>query len=185
MADFILPDSNIENEKQEENSEKQEEQSEENEEPENEAIKAKNEHINRNNNAENDLHYYKNYIKKNKHTKELILNKNNNDNISIKFLSQVLGKKVKKYKKGITKFFLQEDSVINQSYFYNLWIESFEKEEYKQTEEYEIFIKKEFIQSSNEMKELITEILPDYQINLFSDNPSKFTKRIKEEISPY
>ena len=185
MADFILPDSNIENEKQEENSEKQEEQSEENEEPENEAIKAKNEHINRNNNAENDLHYYKNYIKKNKHTKELILNKNNNDNISIKFLSQVLGKKVKKNKKGITKFFLQEDSVINQSYFYNLWIESFEKEEYKRTEEYETFIKTEFIQSSIKMKELIIEILPDYQIKLFSDDTSKFTKRIKEEISGY
>ena len=196
MVDFILTDNNIENEKQEETSEKQEEQSvekekqieekeEQIEENENEEIKAKNEHISRNNNAENDLHYYKNYIKKNKHTKELILNKNNNDNISIKFLSQVLGKKVKKNKKGIKKFFLQEYSGFNQSYFYNLWIESFEKEEYKQTEEYEKFIKTEFIQSSSEMKELIIEILPDYQIKLFSDDTSKFTKRIKEEISGY
>ena len=96
MADFILPDDNIENEKQEETSEKQEDQTEEIEEPENEAIKAKNEHISRNNNAENDLHYYENYIKKNKHTKELLLNKNNNDNISIKFLSQILEKKLRK-----------------------------------------------------------------------------------------
>ena len=185
MADFILPDSNIENEKQEENSEKQEEQSKENEETEKEEIKAKNEHISRNNYVDNELHYFENYIKKNKHTKELILNKNNNDNISIKFLSQVLGKKVKKNKKGIKKFFLQEYSGFNQSYFYNLWIESFEKEEYKQTEEYETFIKTEFIQSSSEMKELIIEILPDYQIKLFSDDTSKFTKRIKEEISGY
>ena len=185
MADFILSDSNIENEKQEETSEKQEEQSEENEEPKNEGIKAKNEHINRNNYIDNEFYYFENYIKKNKHTKELILNKNNNDNISIKFLSQVLEKKVKKNKKGIKNFFLKEDSGFNQSYFYNLWIESFEKEEYKRTEEYETFIKTEFIQSSIKMKELIIEILPDYQIKLFSDDTSKFTKRIKEEISGY
>ena len=35
------------------------------------------------------------------------------------------------------------------------------------------------------MKELITEILPGYQINLFSDDYSQFTKRIKEVISGY
>ena len=131
------------------------------------------------------MHYFENYIKKNKHTKELLLNKNNNDNISIKFLSQVLEKKFKKSKKGIKKFSLQEDKVINQSYFYNLWKDSFEKEDYKQTEEYETFIKTEYIQSPNEMKELITEILPGYQINLFSDDPSQFTKRIREVIDGY
>ena len=148
-------------------------------------INAKNEHISRNNNVDNELHYYENYIKKNKHTKELFLNNNINDDISTKLLCQILEKKVKKNKKGIKKFSLQEDTMINQSYFYNLWIGSFEKEKYKQTEEYETFIKTEFIQTSSEMKKLITEILLGYQINSFSDALSKFTKRIKEVISGY
>ena len=159
-------------ENEEENEQQIEEKEEQIEETENEENKRKNEKISRNNNVDNELHYYENYIKKNKHTKELLLNKNNNDNLSIKFLSQVLEKKFKKSKKGIKKFSLQEDIMINQSYFYNLWKDSFEKEEYKQTEEYETFIKTEYIQSSSEMKELITEILPGYQINLFSDDPS-------------
>ena len=164
MVDFILTDNNIENEKQEETSEKQEEQSvekekqieekeEQIEENENEQIKAKNEHINRNNNnVDNELYYYENCIKKNKHTKEFFLNNNINDDISTKLLCQVLEKKVKKNKKRIKKFSIQEDTMINQLYFYNLWIGSFEKEKYKQTEEYETFIKTEFIQSSSEIK---------------------------------
>ena len=40
-------------------------------------------------------------------------------------------KKVKKNKRGIKKFSFKEATKINQSYFYNLWIESFEKEKYK------------------------------------------------------
>ena len=80
--------------KKKEEKEKQiEEKEEQIEENENEEIKAKNENINRNNNIDNELHYYEKYIKKNKHTKELFLNNNINDDISTKLLCQVYRKK--------------------------------------------------------------------------------------------
>ena len=46
-------------------------------------------------------------------------------------------------------------------------------------------MKKEYIQSPIEMKNILITLLPDYKINIFSDDPVKFTERIKKKILRY
>ena len=168
-----------EDEQKEEDEQEEDEQGEENEKEE-EIEKGEKEIVN----VDDELGYYEKNIKENDNIKKLLSNKNDN-NISIKVLREALEKKILNNQEGIIKLDLQYNEIINESYFYNLWVKSFEKEDYKKSEEYEIFIKKRYIQSPIEMKNILITILPDYKINIFSDDPIKFTERIKKKILRY
>ena len=121
---------------------------------------------------------YDKYINKYPNIKKLLSGKNNN-NVSIKNLRKTLEKKIKNNQEENKILALQENEIIDKTHLYKRWKESFEKEDYKKEPNYKIFIRKDDIQSRTKMKNLILELLPKYHINLFSDNPSNFTKRVK------
>ena len=181
MTDLILSNNDAKLTLQnDESDDKNEEEDEQGEEKEEEREKGEKEIVN----VDDELGYYEKNIKENDNIKKLLSNKNDN-NISIKVLREALEKKILNNQEGIIKLDLQYNEIINESYFYNLWVKSFEKEDYKKSEEYEIFIKKRYIQSPIEMKNILITILPDYKINIFSDDPIKFTERIKKKILRY
>ena len=167
MTDLILSNNDakltLQNDESDDKSEEEDEQGEENEKEE-EREKGEKEIVN----VDDELGYYEKNIKENDNIKKLLSNKNDN-NISIKVLREALEKKILNNQEGIIKLDLQYNEIINESYFYNLWVKSFEKEDYKKSEEYEIFMKKEYIQSPIEMKNILITLLPDYKINIFSD----------------
>ena len=74
---------------------------------------------------------------------------------------------------------------IDPVYFYNLWKDSFDKENYKSDKDYTYFIKKEKIISLEEMGDILKKLLKDIKYNLFDDDPSKFESRIKKIIDHY
>ena len=130
--------------------------------------------------------FYNKYLKQTKSQwiKNLLSNDKNN-NVRIKKLIQTLKDKIEDNKHGIKILALKSKKMINSSYFYNLWKNSFKNEDYKKTPIYKKYINKKNIQSPKDMKKLLIKLLPKYEVNFFNDDPSRFSKRIKNEISGY
>ena len=181
MVDLIFKKKNKKNLEFEEIKEQNEEEEEEEEEEEKEEREEKSNELN---DDDAELMDYDKYIKKYPNIKKLLSGKNNN-NVSIKNLRETLEKKIKNNQEENKILALRGNEIIDKTHLYKSWKESFEKEGYKKQPNYKIFIKKDYIQSRTEMKNLILKLLPTYHINLFSDDPSNFSKRIKAQISGY
>ena len=110
---------------------------------------------------------------------------NKTSNFKKEDLIEILKEEVRTNKKGIKEINNQKSQTITPSYFYNLWIKSFQTENYKKSRKYKNFIKEKYILSSREMNNMIVQLLPNYEINFFDNDPSQFTKRIKNFIEKY
>ena len=110
---------------------------------------------------------------------------NKTSNIKKEDLIEILKEEVRTNKKGIKEINNQKSQTITPSYFYNLWIKSFQTETYKKSRKYKNFIKEKYILSSREMNNMVLQLLPNYEINFFDNDPSQFTKRIKNFIEKY
>ena len=108
-----------------------------------------------------------------------------NNNTSNDDLLKILKEEIKNNRKRIQVIADKINQEINSSYFYQFWIDSFDKEEYKKSEEYKIFINKNLIPSLTEMKNKLIQLLPNYKINFFSEDPSKFTEKVRKTIIKY
>ena len=109
-----------------------------------------------------------------------------NHNIQINDLVKMLKEKEGNKKKGIREIALKVKQIINPSYFYDLWIQSFKNEKYKQYNSYKQFVDIDYTTiSSKEMNDILMKLLPDYKINFFNEDPSKFSKNIKMTIYHY
>ena len=80
------------------------------------------------------------YEKENEQIKKLISGKINN--IQINDFRKMLIEKRKNKEKGIKDIALKNKKIINSSFFYNIWIKSITKKEYKSSKNYKIFIQK-------------------------------------------
>ena len=116
--------------------------------------------------------------------RKLMLN-NNNQDVSIDDLVKMLVEKKAIRKRGVRDIAIKVNQIINPSYFYNLWLKSFGEEDYKKLLQYKSFIKIEYNKNQKEMKEIIINLLPNYKINFFDEDPSQFSKKIKSYISSY
>ena len=92
---------------------------------------------------------------------------NKTSNIKKEDLIEILKEEVRTNKKGIKEINNQKSQTITPSYFYNLWIKSFQTENYKKSRKYKNFIKEKYILSSREMNNMIIQLLPNYEINFF------------------
>ena len=110
---------------------------------------------------------------------------NKTSNIKKEDLIEILKEEVRTNKKGIKEINNQKSQTITPSYFYNLWIKSFQTETYKKPRKHKNFIKEKYILSSREMNNMIVQLLPNYEISFFDNDPSQFTKRIKNFIEKY
>ena len=110
---------------------------------------------------------------------------NNNQDVSIDDLVKMLDEKKAIRKRGVRDIAIKVNQIINPSYFYNLWLKSFGEEDYKKLPQYKSFIKIEYNKNQKEMKEIIINLLPNYKINFFDEDPSQFSKKIKSYISSY
>ena len=99
------------------------------------------------------------------------------NNIQINDLKRMLIEKRKDKEKGIKDIAFKNKQIINSSFFYNLWIKSFTKEEYKSSKNYKIFIQKNYIIPPKDMINMINRLLSKYKIIFFDEDPSKFLKK--------
>ena len=122
------------------------------------------------------------------------LNKNNNqivdegitiNQICTDDLLKILKKELNNNKKGIENIVNKMNQEINSTHFYQFWLDSFENQNYKSSMEYEKFIRKNYIPSLTKMKEILVQLLPNYQIKFFSEDPTKFTGKVVSFIRNY
>ena len=107
------------------------------------------------------------------------------NNIQINDLKRMLIEKRKDKEKGIRDIASKNKQIINSSFFYNLWIKSFTKEEYKSSKNYKIFIQKNYIVPPEDMINMLKRLLSKYKVNFFDEDPSKFSQKITTKISRY
>ena len=115
-----------------------------------------------------------------------ILNGKENIKANLLALLETLHKKIilneQKVKEDFIEFGIEE---INSEYFYNSWIESFEKEKYKKSKNYTDFIKKDKILSLKNIGDNILKLLKGYKINVYVDDPGNFDKNLVNVIKSY
>lgn len=97
----------------------------------------------------------------------------------------MLKEKIKSKENGVKGIAFNINQAINPSYFYNLWKLSFDEEKYKKSKKYKNFIRIDKISTPKEMNNILVKLLPQYKINFFNEDPSKFSKKIKGIISNY
>ena len=114
-----------------------------------------------------------------------IMSEENNNDIKINDLWKILKEKIRNNDKGIKDITIKVNQIINPSYFYNLWKNSFIKERYKKSMNYNSFVKESNIKTAKEMNDILVKLLPNYKINFFDEDPSKFSKKIKNKIVSY
>ena len=114
-----------------------------------------------------------------------IMSEENNNDIKINDLWKILKEKIRNNDKGIKDIAIKVNQIINPSYFYNLWKNSFKKERYKKSMNYNSFVKESNIKTAKEMNDILVKLLPNYKINFFDEDPSKFSKKIKNKIVSY
>ena len=64
-------------------------------------------------------------------------------------------------------------------------IRTFKTERYKKLKKYKSFIKESHIKTAKEMNNILVKLLPNYEVNFFDEDPSRFSKKIKNEIASY
>ena len=114
-----------------------------------------------------------------------IMSEENNNDIKINDLWKILKEKIRNNDKGIKDIAIKVNQIINPSYFYNLWKNSFKTERYKKLKKYKSFIKESHIKTAKEMNNILVKLLPNYEVNFFDEDPSRFSKKIKNEIASY
>ena len=114
-----------------------------------------------------------------------IMSEENNNDIKINDLWKILKEKIRNNDKGIKDIAIKVNQIINPSYFYNLWKNSFKTERYKKLKKYKSFCKESHIKTAKEMNNILVKLLPNYEVNFFDEDPSRFSKKIKNEIASY
>ena len=114
-----------------------------------------------------------------------VMSEENNNNIKINDFRKILKEKIRSNDKRIKDIAIKVNQIINPSYFYNLWKKSFKREKYKNSKEYKSFIKERNIKAAKEMNDILVKLLPKYEINFFEEDPSRFSKAIKNKIDSY
>ena len=187
MTGILLEDNRANDEEitdlEEKSNEESEEEREEGEEGEEEGEEGE-EEINQSDNEANKISDENSSCEsEDEQIKKLLSGKINN--IQINDLKRMLIEKRKDKEKGIKDIAFKNKQIINSSFFYNLWIKSFTKEEYKSSKNYKIFIQKNYIVPQKDMINMLNRLLSKYKINFFDENPSKFSQKITIKISRY
>ena len=188
MTGILLEDNRANDEEitdlEEKSNEESEEEREEGEEGEEEEGEEGEEEINQSDNEANKISDENSSCEsEDEQIKKLLSGKINN--IQINDLKRMLIEKRKDKEKGIKDIAFKNKQIINSSFFYNLWIKSFTKEEYKSSKNYKIFIQKNYIVPQKDMINMLNRLLSKYKVNFFDEDPSKFSQKITTKISRY
>ena len=124
-----------------------------------------------------------NYL--NKYDNQIINESITINQISKNDLLKIFKKEIEYNKKGIQDIANKINQEINSSHFYQFWVNSFKKQQYKSSEKYKMFIIVDYIPSLTKIKEILIQLLPNYQIKFFSEDLSKFTEKVSSFIRNY
>ena len=184
MTGILLEDNRANDEEITDLEEKSNEESEEEEREEGEEGEEGEEEINQSDNEANKISDENSSCEsEDEQIKKLLSGKINN--IQINDLKRMLIEKRKDKQKGIKDIAFKNKQIVNSSFFYNLWIKSFTKEEYKSSKNYKIFIQKNYIVPQKDMINMLNRLLSKYKVNFFDEDPSKFSQKITTKISRY
>jgi len=115
-----------------------------------------------------------------------IIRKNKIENLLKILKEKVILKKIEEQKSKSNKFNYKNIQNINLSFFYDSWKNSFDTEPYRQTKQFSEFIVKAKIPSLKDIKNyLLNNLLKDFQVDIFGEEPGQFEDKINVIIEHY